>query len=324
MTDIPVEPPKLSICIPTVGTSPFLADTLASVRRAFQPDCEVLLIDNASRSGDLAAIAAASGLPVRIVPTDTRLSMGSNWNFALEQARAPWVHILHDDDWVDADFYAQALADLSRAGDVGLWLCSSQDVDQEPAGVIPPLLLPAAGPLHAPAAWTRIMLTPPRFRCAAVILNRAHAHSLGGFDARLRQLLDMDFFWRVGFVYGVCLNPKPMAYWRRHTGSATHANWRPGHIGVLDDGRVLTDTQLLFRNLVSSRGATGPVLFYYLAKVCGWAGLYFIRTRQIGHLRQVFALGLTGICCLFLPFCRSPQSRLARSLMRARRFSPPR
>ena len=106
---------RISVVIPTCKFSPFLWDaidsTLASARHSTVR--EILVIPNAGEENEGIARAIEeryhnTTLRVVIRETSEVLPVFANWNDSISYASADFIHLFHDDDLVDQDFYATA------------------------------------------------------------------------------------------------------------------------------------------------------------------------------------------------------------------------
>lgn len=87
------------------GESPFLEKCLENILSQDVPAGEVL-ISTSTPSAFLADTSARYG--VRLAVNANRRTIGADWNFAMDQATAPWVTLAHQDDIYLPD-YAEAI-----------------------------------------------------------------------------------------------------------------------------------------------------------------------------------------------------------------------
>ena len=95
--------PKLSIVIPTIGESKYLAAGIDSASAAASEDTEVLVFFNRYRGG--LDISGTHG-QVRVETTSEDLLAHESWNRAVNLSRGEFVFVLSDDDLVSPDFVA--------------------------------------------------------------------------------------------------------------------------------------------------------------------------------------------------------------------------
>ena len=107
--------PRVSIALPVYNGEPYLAQTLADLRRQSFEDWELVACDNASTDSTpaLLADAAREDGRIRVVRNGRNLGAIPNTNRALSLTRAPLVNLWGHDDRHHPDF----LAELIRAMD---------------------------------------------------------------------------------------------------------------------------------------------------------------------------------------------------------------
>jgi len=87
-----------TIIVPTRERSDTLLHTLANVLSHDYPNFQVLVSDNASKDDTRQLVLALNDARIRYINTESRVSMGENWEFALSHVETGWVTILGDDD----------------------------------------------------------------------------------------------------------------------------------------------------------------------------------------------------------------------------------
>ncbi len=107
------EPPlSLEVAIPSQRRAPFFAEAIESAARAAVPGLSLLVFQNSLEphltEKDLVAFSGQK----RLVCSGSQLKIGPSWNRVLELRQAGWIHLLHNDDWIEPGFYARFLRDL--------------------------------------------------------------------------------------------------------------------------------------------------------------------------------------------------------------------
>lgn len=93
-----VKVPKISIIIPTRERADTLEYTLKTCVSQEDEDIEILVSDNASNDNTKEIVEKFTDSRISYYRTDKRISMASNWEFALSKVRGEYIHILGDDD----------------------------------------------------------------------------------------------------------------------------------------------------------------------------------------------------------------------------------
>jgi hypothetical protein len=212
--------------------------------------------------------------------------MAECWNAVLERSQAEWTHILHDDDWVEPKIYESFLSDLEGSPPFGIWMCGTTDRYAEDGvthEVRPPTIQTAT-----PAEIAEVIFEKSMARCASVIMNRALALQLGGFDKRMKHSLDGDLFLRVALAGGACFSSSILGNYRIHPASSTGMG-KVFHRGVkralpvLDDRRLLDD-HLIFLSKQDARTLKLSAIRRYSSGLIFGCLRYYLRRGRVGSL----------------------------------------
>lgn len=176
--------------IPTTGRWGLLRHTLAAVLEQDGVAHEVVVVHDGHGADALAELAAVGDARLRVVPTGGGLGAPAARNRGLEEARAPWVSFLDDDDlWSPRKLRAQ----LDAAAGEAAWVYGDAvDVDADARVVdveVPP-----------PAAEVRARLLRENVIPAGgsnVLVRADLLRKLGGFDPDLNATGDWDMWLRL-------------------------------------------------------------------------------------------------------------------------------
>jgi len=209
-----------SVMIPVYEPSELLNETLQSVRVAVgraEGSFQVEIVDDASPSGSKAAFADAAGMTVAYHRRDRNGGLAACWNECIARARGRLVHILHQDDIVLPDFYAEMERLAAATPEAGMLFCrtifrtgdqaSPQEAEQEHAGLVPDWLARIAG--------------GQRIQCPSVVVRRDIYAQLGGYDPRLKFVIDWEMWVRIAASCKVAHLPLPLVEYRVHAQSET-------------------------------------------------------------------------------------------------------
>ena len=184
------EAPEVSVVIPTRDRCALLETTLAAALSQRGVEHEVIVVDDGSRDGTAARLAAMGDPRLRLLRNDASLGVSAARNRAIAAARAPWVAFLDDDDVWSPDLLRRQLETV-RGTDAVISYCDSLVLDHHLRLVgtsVPP------EPEELPAAlqsWNFI-------GGPSVVMARTDAlRTLGGFDERLSIMADWDLWTRL-------------------------------------------------------------------------------------------------------------------------------
>lgn len=119
--------PFISICIPAYNRTRLLKKLLDSIRIQNFTGYEVLINDD-SRGNEVAELLLQyADLPVSYVKNETAAGAVANCIKVMRRARAPWIKVMHDDDWfATADALQQFAEAASECGKDFIFCASNQ------------------------------------------------------------------------------------------------------------------------------------------------------------------------------------------------------
>jgi len=105
-------PPRVTICVPTIGRLHFLPRIIAALGAQTRGDFEVLVLDNASDAAAAERIArwAQDDGRVRVARVEPRVPMLANFNRGVTGARGDITAFCHDDDVLRPTFVQEHVA----------------------------------------------------------------------------------------------------------------------------------------------------------------------------------------------------------------------
>ena len=124
-----MDTPFISICIPTYKRADLLKKLLDSIRVQSFKNYEVLINDNSPDDSvkDL-VIAYRDILSIAYEKNDPALTATENCNKVMKRARAPWIKVIHDDDWFEGTDALQQFATAAERSGKDFIFCASNQV----------------------------------------------------------------------------------------------------------------------------------------------------------------------------------------------------
>lgn len=250
--------PRVTIFIPTYERAAYLRDAIDSALAQTMPDFELLIGDNSRTDGTEEVVRTYDDPRIRYVRHPENLGQQGNWLWLIENASAPFVASLHDDDVWCPDFLADLLPVIEADESVSMVFSDYDLIDGEgsvlteetaelrershrdrlPAGRLD---IDLAGALRLIAVWN----APQPAYCA--ILRRT-------------AVLDCEFPPEIDPVYDIWLSyqiarrsesfayvPGVHTLYRWHGGSSTTVGWAP------------QEDEIFSRIIVENHGL-GPVI----------------------------------------------------------------
>lgn len=212
---------RLSFCVPTWNGASFLERTLAALLEVRWPAVEIVIGDDASDDGtvELARRIAAADPRGRIAvhAFDQRLGLAGNWNRTLRLARGELICLFGQDDVCRPEFAERLARRLERNRDCGLAFGRRDFLvaDAPTRAAIgdffeqryPEMMRPFEARVRelGEVLPPRVMVDEAmRFRFeinligepSFALFRRDHPAVAAGFDERMQQLIDWEFFTR--------------------------------------------------------------------------------------------------------------------------------
>ena len=95
------DPPSVSVVIPAYNRAATIVAAIDSVLRQTWTDFELIVVDDGSTDGTLAAAAAVADPRLRLVPAPRNLGAAGARNLGVEEARGTWIAFQDsDDEWL--------------------------------------------------------------------------------------------------------------------------------------------------------------------------------------------------------------------------------
>lgn len=221
--------PFWSVMIPAFERTEFLAKTIESVL-AQDPGPEQMqieVIDNCSKSPNVAKLVNDLGKGrVAIFRQPKNVGMCNNWNTCIERARGKWVHILHDDDYVQPGFYQKLREADEKNSEIGAAFCRYETVDEAGKSTYTsPAERASAGVLEN---WLERIAQHQWISTPSIAVKRSTYETLGGFETIVPCPSDWEMWVRIAAYFPVWYEPTMLASYRLHSLSTTSEITRSG------------------------------------------------------------------------------------------------
>ena len=233
----------VTVAIPTYNGSRYLRDALDSALRQTYEHIEIMVVDDVSED-ESAEIAEQFGRAhpertVRVERNRQRLGLAANWNRCIELARGEYVKFLFQDDLLEPECVAELVGTIDQAPTAGMAFAPRAILVDGPHDVWIRLWMARHAVLHT--RFTRLdrlndggrlfreQMARDPFRNwigepTVVLLRTEHVRQAGGFNPRLKQLVDVEGWLRVMCRGEVGFVDRPLASYRLHGGSTTSRN----------------------------------------------------------------------------------------------------
>ncbi|MFL6728744.1 MAG: glycosyltransferase [Sphingomicrobium sp.] len=214
--------PFLSVVMPSFNGARWIAGALESIRAQGEPGIEVIVVDGDESDGTEQVVGSFADLTIRYFRRPDLKTWQAKTNFAVLQASAGHIAMLHVDDlWLPG-----------RAAAVHQWIANAPDAV---CHLAPSQLIDLAGarigtwrcpftPSPAPIERDRLierLLVQNFISCPAPVILRSAWLALGGMDESLWYTADWDFYLKLAAAGPVVYHPDALTSFRIHGSSLT-------------------------------------------------------------------------------------------------------
>jgi glycosyltransferase involved in cell wall biosynthesis len=227
--------PRVSVVIPMHNAQDFIAAAMRSALDPSFPEVEVLVVDDGSTDGSLAAARAVADPRVQLLESSASGGPSRPRNIGIARARAPYVSLLDADDQLKPGKLAASFAALEHNPAAGFAFGDFEKIDAD--GNLFELSVMHAYPrfraLALPAAGDDWRLVPQRLLARAllyenfigtsgVVVRTALVREVGGFDESLANSNDRDLWFRLAHLRDALYSPRVGHCYRVHARSVMH------------------------------------------------------------------------------------------------------
>ena len=197
-----INPPLVSICIPTYRGAQTIGATIESVLAQDCPDFELIVIDDCSPDDTAAIVQRFNDPRLRYQRNERNLGPLGNWNECQRLARGKYFKLLPHDDLLAPSCLSQQVQVLEQDRDerIALVFCA-RDVIGPDGRVLTHRGYPqaSAGSIPGPELVRRSMRAGTNLigEPGGVLFRRSLSTKVGGFDATNSYVIDLDYWFRL-------------------------------------------------------------------------------------------------------------------------------
>ena len=218
----------VDVLVPTYNRSAMLRQCLESIQAQTYTDIRVIIGDNCSDDDTRTVAQVFCGRDSRFGYVRNAANLGSigNMNALFTRVTAPYVHFMHDDDWLEPCFYERMIAGLEESPEAGLaWsrVIRSQGENRTAFGL--PDRFSHDQVLPGGTAFEQLLhgcfVTLP-----AVVLRTSVLREMGPFCGYLHA--DWLMWLRIALHHDLKFIDGPLFHYRRHEGQESGDIFRMG------------------------------------------------------------------------------------------------
>lgn len=206
--------PKVSIVMPCYNQEQYVEAAVDSVLRQTISDWELIVVDDGSTDGSLAALARCADPRIQVI-LQLNQERARARNRALREARGEFVAFLDADDLWAPDYLEKQLANFDAQPGLGLSRTFAYSIDA--SGVVLGLVGHNTPDTDSQRGFLAALLVANRMVNPATVMVRAAClDTVGLFDPATVPAEDWDLWIRIGLRYPMGTVSEPLAYYRHH------------------------------------------------------------------------------------------------------------
>jgi glycosyltransferase involved in cell wall biosynthesis len=216
--------PAVSVCVPSYQGAAHIAATIESVLAQTFSDFELLIVDDDSRDQTPAVVARYPDPRIRFLRNERNLGPEGNWNRCLELARGRYFKLLPQDDLLGPDCLARQVGALEahQSDRLALVFCARTIIDGNSRALMRRGYRGRRGGVVSGRSVIRSCLrrgTNLIGEPASVLFPKDLARRVGGFDASIGYVVDLDYWFRLLLQGDAYYLPESLASFRVSSGS---------------------------------------------------------------------------------------------------------
>ena len=226
-----MNPPKISVLIPTYNYARFLGEAIESVLAQDYPDFELIVVDDCSADNTVQVVEpyCRRSPRVQFLANPTNLGMVNNWNYSLKRARGSYIKFLFGDDKLCHPEALSKLASMLQANPSATLAASARVVLNEKSEAVD-LWRPLPEGCHEGRnIITAYLMENGRNLVgepSAVLFRKEDAGR--GFDPQYRQVVDMEMWFHLLEKGSLVYTREPLCGFRRHSQQQSEHNAASG------------------------------------------------------------------------------------------------
>jgi glycosyltransferase involved in cell wall biosynthesis len=226
-----LNPPKISVLIPTYNYGRYLAEAIESVLAQDFQDFELLIVDDGSSDNTVEVVRPFCSRDSRVhfAVNPVNLGMANNWNHCLHQARGEYIKFLFGDDKL---FHRSALSKmlaLMQTFPSAVLAASARVILDEESRAVDIYRDLADGCHHGRKIITACLMENGKNivgEPSAVMFRKVDASR--GFDAKYGQITDVEMWINMLEKGDLAYTGEPLCAFRCHPKQQTERNTASG------------------------------------------------------------------------------------------------
>jgi glycosyltransferase involved in cell wall biosynthesis len=209
--------PLVSVCMASYNHAPFIRAAVESVLRQSFTDWELVITDDGSSDGTLAALDGITDDRLRVEGFPENRSACVALNHCIRRARGRFIAVLNSDDAWSPEKLARQLAVMDEQPHTAAVFTLAAMIDER--GRLLPADHPGQQTFNQPNrrsdAWLRRLIFQGNCLCHPSVLVRAEVYrDVGLYDECMAQLPDLDMWIRICLRHDIWVIQEPLTLFR--------------------------------------------------------------------------------------------------------------
>jgi glycosyltransferase involved in cell wall biosynthesis len=236
---------KISVCIPTYNYAKYLSEAIDSVLSQNYANFELLIIDDCSQDNTSEIVMSYAAQDDRIIfkQNSVNVGMAKNWNLCMQEASGEYIKFLFGDDLLcSPDALSRMATILDSDAEIALVASARKIIDANSAPIKELAHFQHETVIEGAKAISMCLWEQKNLigEPSAVMFKKALATR--GFDARYRQLIDLEMWFHLFEQGNFAYLREPLCAFRRHPQQQTAKN--SNSPDAMDDTKLLFDNYL--------------------------------------------------------------------------------
>jgi hypothetical protein len=219
----------VSVCIPTRNQAPFLRAAVQSALSQDLADLEVLVHDDASDDATQELLSSFADPRLRILRHAEPRGIAANRNSCLMHARGRYLAWLDSDDVFLPGSLGRRIDVLDANPDIGLVHGAFELIDAEDRPLRGWPAAYAGDAVQSGHSAFRDLIASNPITTSTVVVRRSVQNAAGAFSTSIgASSSDWDMWLRIALRSDIAYTARPVARYRQHTQTISHATSRSG------------------------------------------------------------------------------------------------
>jgi glycosyltransferase involved in cell wall biosynthesis len=228
--------PQVSICIPTFNRAELIGMAIESALQQSYVNIEIIVVDNDSTDNTKDVVMSYNDPRLKYVKNEKNLGLFGNFNRCIDLAKGKYIHILHSDDYIDANFTKNCVGFLESHPHVAMTFSSVVVLSGSDQKKIS--LLDHNHIFTAPEGFRQILRTRNLINCPTVVIRREIYDVAGQYSCEYPYSADLYQWLKISRRFDIAYITHAVLYYRQGKHTESYQHLFKGPSGYLDTIKI--------------------------------------------------------------------------------------